>query len=85
MTHSGAGKKLIVYGSLRDSFYLGERRMLTVKSSEHVKFNTDQIVIKGTERVAIQEADGTGLAVIKSCRGRKGLTVLLGLIAQFLV
>jgi HK97 family phage major capsid protein/HK97 family phage prohead protease len=46
------GQTSIVFGNLR-YLYLGERSPFAVKASEHVRFESDQTVFVGRERVAI--------------------------------
>jgi len=47
----------VVYGSLYDAATVGNRRMLTIKQSEHYKFAEDQITTLATRRVAVNVHD----------------------------
>lgn len=44
---------MILFGDMSLSSVMGDRRGVTVRSSEHVYFATDQIAIRGTERMDI--------------------------------
>lgn len=48
---------MLLFGDLRQSSTLGDRRGITVKTSEDRYFELDQIAIKATERVAIVNHD----------------------------
>ena len=48
----GLNETLVFFGNLRH-LYVGERSLFAVKASEHVRFESDQTVFVGRERVAI--------------------------------
>lgn len=52
-TGAGSGNILLLFGDLSLSSLMGDRRMITVASSEHVHFYADQIGLKATERFDI--------------------------------
>ena len=58
----------VVLGVLDLSSAFGDRRRTTVKFSEHIYFNTDQIGIRGTERIDINNHDVGNASATASLR-----------------
>ncbi len=54
---AGNGNAMLLYGDIRKAATMGERRGITMKTSDQVKFLEDQIVIKGDERIDINVHD----------------------------
>ena len=43
----------IILANLRQGVLLGDRRQISIKMSDQYAFNTDQLAIRGTERISI--------------------------------
>lgn len=61
-----ASEKFIAYGDLRKSWILGDRRSVELQTSEHYAFNTDQLAMRVSARVAFLMQHGGGMVVYKS-------------------
>lgn len=55
----------VAFGNLRH-VYFGDRRKMTIKSSEHVAFADDVTFLKGTQRICIQVAIPSAFSVLKT-------------------
>jgi HK97 family phage major capsid protein len=49
-----------ILGDLQQGVIIGERKTLSIARSEHVHFATDEIAIRGLERIAIVANHGVG-------------------------
>jgi HK97 family phage major capsid protein len=61
-----ASTKCLALGDLRKSWILGDRRSVTLDTSEHYAFNTDQLALRITARIAFLMAQGNGMVAYKS-------------------
>lgn len=50
-----------LFGSLRRGWFLGDRRQIRVERSREAYFTTDQVGVRGTERIDIAAADATAM------------------------
>ena len=55
----------IIFGNLKH-LYLGDRKSMSVASSQHVGFANDQIYYRFIERIAVKIAIGSAFAVLKT-------------------
>jgi HK97 family phage major capsid protein len=51
VSQATTGKKILSFGSLKAGVLLGDRRTITLKQSDQRYFDTDELAIRGTERI----------------------------------
>ena len=60
------GEICLALGDLRRGWILGDRRKMNVETSEHYHFNTDQIAIRVTARIAFLMTQGNAMVQYKT-------------------
>ncbi len=63
---SAQSTNVFALGDLRKSWILGDRRAMSIQTSEHFAFNTDQLTIRTTSRVGFLMIQGNGMVVYKT-------------------
>ena len=58
-----ASTPMLFLGDLRKAMYLGDRMSPEVMTSEHFRFDKDQLAVRGTARVGFRLVQGNGLVV----------------------
>jgi HK97 family phage major capsid protein len=58
-----ASTGVFAFGDLRKSWILGDRRTAEVETSEHYAFNTDQLTLRFSARVAFKPVQANGMVV----------------------
>ncbi len=59
----GASTNAFCFGDLRKAWVLGDRRKPEVQTSEHYAFNTDQLTVRLTARIAFLMAQGNAMVI----------------------
>lgn len=61
-----ASTQVAAFGDLRKAWILGDRRQADIETSEHFKFDTDQLALRSSVRIAIRTADARGMVIYKT-------------------
>lgn len=62
---SSADTHVIALGDLRKSWVLGDRHTVDVETSEHVLFQSDQIMTRGKQRVSFLPLQANGMTILQ--------------------
>ena len=64
-TSSQPGKAFIIFGNLK-YVYFGDREKMSIDSTPHYLFSTDEILLRYKERISIKVAEPGGICILKT-------------------